>query len=158
MINGESNVTSCVKSFILNAPKWAKKRRNTISHPAKHVSRGCMRRQLPSICALNVHSFQAHGQVKAQRSRQTASLCASPSHHICSEGSRRSADQIVKWEHLCSKTPDTPAFTQPFIQMCQKRRNHSMMEALSDAGACRELQGGSTSPRGSRTVWCKQAD
>lgn len=60
-----------------------------------------------SICSLNVPSFQAHGQVRAQRSRQMDSLCGTQSCHICLEAERgRRAFRVkrtLKWAHLCGE-------------------------------------------------------
>lgn len=82
----------CVKmaywhSSIPNTPKCKTNtnKLDAISHSAKHTNNKSMWQQFCSICSLNVPSFQAHGQVKAQWSRQMDSLCGTRSCHICLE-------------------------------------------------------------------------
>lgn len=103
---------------------------DAISHLAKHMNNKSLWQQFCSICSLNVPSFQTHGQVKTQRSKQMDSLCGTQSCHICwgvEEASCHKVNQILKWEYFMGQAPEWLASVKPSVQNSQ---THSSLKEV----------------------------
>lgn len=131
---------------------------DAISHPAKHMNNKCTRRRFGSICGLNVPSLEAHGQAKAQRSRQTDSLCGTRSRQSRLE--KRPSERGAKYLNgsICaekaekcwplSNHPSKNGQTHSSLEKKVAARPpmsvaytlYSVMQAVNDTGLCGALE------------------
>lgn len=117
---------------------------DAISHPAKHVNNKCTRRRFGSICGLNVPSLEAHGQVKAQQSRQTDSLCGTRS--CQSRLGRKPSERRAKHLNgsICAEKPEK----------CWPLSNHPSKNGQTRSSLEKKVAAPPSNERGVHTASC----